>query len=326
LINEAINGIKNSLPGFFVVNQEECYKKILRANNICFLDTCFITRLITLAEKFDIYKAFETMAQGRDEGHIVFVLTGLVLYELKDSRESKLQSKNLELFESMNTNGFTLVVIDEELVCENINNYLGKTKVEWNALLANRLIENKANLSKLFSVMANSGDELQEAIYDGRVKNNRDTSFIVNLIGSIKERKSDKDSLAEELVAVSLFFIMELIKDSNRNAVFFCSHDLPAIDRLNKVSKTSFDEMTVSIKAVSFFTFVNYMVEQGNITDKEALIEVLRKTMAPSIAVLSLEDSLVQNTFEKMAIEDVADKMLSGVRLAYVGKAGKARE
>lgn len=326
MINETIVEITNSLPDFFIVDQEECYKKILRANNICFLDTCFITRLIVLAEKFDIYRAFEEMAQGRDEGHIVFVLTGLVLFELKDSKDSKLQARNLELFEAMNVHGYTFVVINEENVCENINNYLGKPKVEWNSLFIRRLIENKPNLSKLFSVMANSGDALQEAIYDGSVKNIKDTDFIVRLITSIKERKSEKDSLAEELVAVSLFFIMELIKDSNRNAIFFCSHDLPAIDRLNKVSKTSFDGMTAPIKAVSFFTFVSYMVEQGFISEKESLVGTLRKTMAPNISVLVMDDSLVQNTFEKMSIEDVADKMLAGVRMVYVGKAGKTKE
>ena len=323
MINETINEIKNSLPEIFIVNQEECYKKILRANNICFLDTCFVTRLIVLAEKFDIYKAFEEMAQGRDEEHIVFVLTGLVLYELKDSKESVLQAKNLKLFKSINANGFTIVVIDEETVCENINNYLGKPKVEWNTLLIRRLIENKANLSKLFSVMSNSGDAIQVAISDGSVRTIKEIDFIVRLISAVKERKNDKDSLAEELVAVSLFFILELIKDSNRNAIYFCSHDLPAIDRMNKVCKTSFDEVTTPIKAVSFFTFVNYMVERGCVPDKEALAEVLRKTMAPAISVLLLDDSLVQNTFEKMSIDDVADKMFSGVRLAYVGKAGK---
>ena len=320
MIKETIDQIKKTLPEYFITNQAEAFKILLRACSICFLDTCFVTRLNCVAEKSDIYTAFEKMAGGRDKESIVFVVTELVLYELKDSKESVLQSRNKALFDAINANGFTIILITEEEVCENINVYVSKPKVEWNNLLLKYLGENKANMSKLFSVMRNSGDTVQESIYNGSIRTVRETDFISRLIVEIKERKSPEDSLAEELIGVSLFFILELIKDSNRNAIYFCSHDLPAIDRFNKVIRTSFSRVEISIKTISFFSFVSYMVEQGLISDREYLVEVLKKTFGPVINVIEEDESIVQSTPEKKTVEEVAENMLNGLKLTYVGK------
>lgn len=320
LIRETINHIKESLPEYFITDQPEAFRILLRAKSICFLDTCFVSRLIFLAKEVDIYTAFEKMAGGRDKEDIVFVITELVLYELKDSKEPVLQSRNRELFKNINANGFTIIVITEESVCENINTYVSKSKAAWNSLLLKYLAENKANMSKLFSVMRDSGDSLQESIYDGTIGTVRQTDFIFELISGIKERKCPEDSLAEELIGVSLFFVLELIKDSNRNAIYFCSHDLPAIDRFNKVIRTSFSGVDISIKTISFFSFIAYMVENGLILDREYLVNILDKTFGKVLNVIETNESVIQPTPVQKSADEVSRDLIGGVKLVYVGK------
>ena len=89
---DCISEMISTSEGLFETDQERVVATILQAEKIFFLDTCFITKSFNI-ETTDLLKAFENIAGGKAKIKIVFVLTELVLYELKDSVENKLQEK-----------------------------------------------------------------------------------------------------------------------------------------------------------------------------------------------------------------------------------------
>ena len=97
---DCISEMISASGSLFETNQANVVASILQAEKIFFLDTCFITKSFNI-ETEDLLRAFENIAEGKEKSKIVFVLTELVLYELKDSVENKLQEKNEEFLGNM---------------------------------------------------------------------------------------------------------------------------------------------------------------------------------------------------------------------------------
>ena len=319
-VNESINRIKQSLPEYFVQNQTEVLRMILKSKHICFLDTCFVSRLRHLPDIMQAFAAAERIAGGTDAGSIVFVLSSLVLFEMKDSESHIVQRANMVLFDKANKYGFTFVVLDEEQVCDSINAYIQRTKIEWNKFFLERLSDNKANLTKLFTCLYNSDNTIYLDIANGKKKSDRNTDFICNTIRNIKDYKNEKDSLAEELIAVSLFFLLELLRESKRNIILFCSHDFPAINRINRVIRTSYFGEDIQVRPVSFFSFVEYMVMQDFINNQEELEAVMKKVLPDKMKVVVQEKLPIQSVPSYLTCDEVIENMMRKVHQNYVGK------
>lgn len=75
------------------------------------------------------------------------------------------------------------------------------------------LVENKANLCKLFSIMRDSANPVQQSIYDGTIRTVRKTDFISTLICPLKERKSSKDRIS--IKTISFFSFLTYMVDEN---------------------------------------------------------------------------------------------------------------
>ena len=226
-IKDCISQMISFSGNIFETDQERVIASILQSENVMFLDTCFITKSSHI-EKEGLFEAFEKIAGGKEKQKIVFVVTELVLYELKDSVSNVLQVKNQEFFEKMIEHGFCLFLLREETVFENIKTFMRYSSEKWNRIFSTLIHDNIANLS-----------------FNGLIRNDRrmpyygfsecgynvpaDRDYIKDIIVYLKNAKKSKDSMAEELICISLFSIFELTHGSTRNTYIFCTHDFGAV-------------------------------------------------------------------------------------------------
>lgn len=145
-IKDCISQMISSSGNIFETDQERVIASILQSENVMFLDTCFITKSSHI-EKEGLFEAFEKIAGGKEKQKIVFVVTELVLYELKDSVSNVLQVKNQEFFEKMIEHGFCLFLLREETVFENIKTFMRYSSEKWNRIFSTLIHDNIANLS-----------------------------------------------------------------------------------------------------------------------------------------------------------------------------------
>lgn len=317
-IAECISDMLSSIGDIFETNQEKVIKDILRAEKVVFLDTCFITKCHNLkAEK--TFEAFEMIAEGRDNNKIVFVVTELVLYELKDSAANELQAKNREYFEKMSNYGFTLLALKEESVCDNIRPFMSYSNKKWNEVFAGLIHDNVANLS--FNRLVRTDNRMP---YFGFSENDynvpADRDFIRDIILYLKNAKRNKDSMAEELVCTSLFLILELTHGSGHSEYIFCSHDFGAIARMNKAIQTSYPKMQEHFKKINVFGLVQFMIKNEIITYKDEAAEALRKIMGPSVRLIIGEDVPFAPTEKEISVEEAVEKMFDGERVELLGQ------
>lgn len=302
----------------FETNQRDVVASILRAEKIFFLDTCFITKSFNL-ETEDLLKAFENIAGGKEKSKIVFVLTELVLYELKDSAENKLQEKNKEFFHNLTEYGFCLLLLKEETICDNIRPYMSHSAEEWNRLFSHLIHDNIANLM----IGKRIGTDCRMPYYGFseigfHIPSN--SSFVEEIIVYLKNAKTSKDSMAEELIAISIFFIFELIRGSCRNEFIFCSHDFGAIARMNKFLQTSYSNMLCQFKSINVFSMVQYMVNEGILDSKEKVSDSLHKIMGDTVKLVIRNNLPFQSIEKKITIDEAVEMLFTNQTVDLLGR------
>lgn len=127
-----IEALKSNIPGFIILDQKSVCKKIIRARNVIWLDTCFITKIEFLPDRWKIFQAYEKMANGKSERDIVFVITELVLYELMDSDINVVHEKQVTFFTQMHEYGFCILLLNEETIHKNLELFL--ISPTWNGI------------------------------------------------------------------------------------------------------------------------------------------------------------------------------------------------
>ena len=303
--------------GLFETNQEEVITSILRAEKIVFLDTCFITKSSHM-ETGDLFRAFENIAGGKEKSKIVFVLTELVLYELKDSVADKLQEKNKEFFSNMAEYGFCMLLLKEETICDNIRPYMSYSVEDWNRRFSNLIHDNIANFT--FGKRIRTDCRMPYYGFSEMGFNIPNSSTFVNeIIVYLKNVKTSKDSMAEELISISLFFIFELIRGSFRNEFIFCSHDFGAIARINKSIQTSYANMLCQFKSINNFSIVQYMVNEGILDSKEKVLDSLRKIMGETVKLVIRNDLPFQSFEKTITIEEAVDMIFANQNVDLLG-------
>lgn len=315
---KCISEMISASEGLFEIDQTKVVASILRAEKVIFLDTCFITKSFNIETK-DLLNAFENIAGGKEESKIVFVLTELVLYELKDSAENKLQEKNEEFFSNMSKYGFCLLLLKEETVCDNIRPYMKYSVKDWNCLFSNLIHDNIANLTLGNRIRTDCRMPyygFSEIGFD--IPN--ESTFINGIIVYLKNLKTSKDSMAEELITLSLFFIFELIHGSSRNEFIFCSHDFGAITRMNKSLQTSYSNMLCQFKSINVFSIVQYMVKEGILNSKKDVLVSLHKIMGDTVKLVIRNDLPFQSIEKKITIEEAVEKLFANESIDLIGR------
>ena len=86
---ETISEIKATVSKLFVQDDKEVLQTILKSSHVVFLDTCFVSRVANDESTEKIVAFFKKI-------EAVFVVTDLLLYEMKDSKDNCLQVHLLE--------------------------------------------------------------------------------------------------------------------------------------------------------------------------------------------------------------------------------------
>lgn len=307
-IADMITSIEENARPIFEEEQEQVMKKIVRAETVFFLDTCFITRACCL-KKQDIQDGFETMAGGKEEKKLVLVVTELVLYELKDSQEDKLQEKPQKFFEELAGMGFCLVLLKEQCICECMRKYSSYETKQWNQYFAGLLSKNVAALSKLSSVVKNDEKMPYQGLLEWDFKVPGESEFIKNVIVHIKERKNAKDSLAEELMCICILFLMEVTRKLKEKRVIVCTNDMPAMSRMRKAVKASYPVSKISVGMMHTGALIHFLVQKGIMCQKAEIETALKTTMGERFTIMPQESYLVSAEIDVSA-GDLAEKML----------------
>lgn len=317
-IVDCISEIISSLGNIFETNQANVITSILQAKKVVFLDTCFITKSFNIGTEY-LFKAFEKIAGGKKPPKIVFVITELVLYELKDSATNVLQAKNKEFLEKMSDQGFVLLLLKEETVYENIRPFMSYPIEKWNEIFATLIHDNVANLS--FNNLVRTDSRMP---YFGFSKIGyhapSDSNFIKDIIVYLKNAKRSKDSMAEELICISLFSIFELTHGSMRNEYIFCTHDFGAVARMNKAIQTSYPNMQKQLKTINVFTIVQYMISEEIITSKEESLNALKKIMGDKVKLIIREDLPFSSIEKTITIEEAVEKIFNNEQVELAGR------
>ena len=316
---DCISDMISASGGLFETNQENVVASILQAEKIIFLDTCFITKSYNF-ETEDLLKAFEKLAGGKEKSKIVFVVTELVLYELKDSVENKLQEKNEKFFCDMSGYGFSLFLLKEEKVCENIRPYMSYSAEYWNRRFSNLIHDNIANLAFAGRIRTDSRMPYY-GFHEIGFNIPNTSSFVNDIIVYLKNLKTSKDSMAEELIVISLFFIFELVHGSSRNEFIFCSHDFHAIARMNKSLQTSYSKMVCQFRSITIFSIVQYMVSEGILDSKEKVLDPLRKIMGETVKLVIRNNLPFQPNEKETTIEEAVDMIFANEKIDLLGHA-----
>lgn len=315
---DCISEMISASGSLFETNQANVVASILQAEKIFFLDTCFITKSFNI-ETEDLLRAFENIAEGKEKSKIVFVLTELVLYELKDSVENKLQEKNEEFLSNMLEYGFCLLLLKEETICDNIRPYMAYSVEKWNRRFSNLIHDNIANLT-----LGNRIRTDRRMPYYGfsemgfNIPTN--STFVNEIIVYLKNAKTSKDSMAEELIVISIFFIFELIRGSFRNEFIFCSHDFGAIARMNKSLQTSYSNMLCQFKIINNFSMVQYMVNEGILNSREKVLDSLKKIMGDTVKLIIRNDLPFQAIEKKVTIDEAVEMLFENKKVDLLGR------
>ena len=192
---------------------------------------------------------------------------------------------------------------------------------DWNRLFSNFIHDNIALLTLGKRIRTDNRMPYYGFSEMGfHIPNNR--TFVNQIIVYLKNLKTSKDSMAEELIAISLFFIFELIRGSSRNEFIFCSHDFGAIARMNKSLQTSRSGMICRFNSINVFSIVQYMISEGILVSKEKVLDSLHTIMGDTVKLIIRNDLPFQPIEKKITIEEAVEMLFANKKVDFLGHEG----
>ncbi|MBE5860018.1 MAG: hypothetical protein E7301_07830 [Butyrivibrio sp.] len=314
---ETINAIEDSLPSCILKDQRIVCEKIISSKRVVFLDTCFMSSL-KFYEEQTLKESLSALFEGHDKDKVVFVISELVIYEARDPRNNKIQVYVSDIISILNEMKFAVVVLKEESFCELASEYFARGMEWWNNIFITRLRENKPYLTKLFGVIRSDNDCILSEKLELSAAKMKDPKMIEQVISQLKERKSDKDSLAEELICIVIFFILECFMDAPKKMVLFCSVDNQALARIRMSVSNSYSK-EACFENLHLFSLTQYMVKAGVLSDKRKVKTILSKTMPNTIKVIEKKDLPFCENEEILSLTEIVEGMFAGRVYQYKG-------
>lgn len=301
----------NDISEYAEIDEKKVVATILKSSIAFFLDTCFITRLRLLKED----KRYSYFSKFVDEGEdICFVITGMVLYELKDSQEDKIQEDSKVILEEMRQKGFKLVILLEERIISCLKDFTGYSAVEWKGIFDKTICENKAILRKFTSIVETDGKIIS-------IVNKKTVAFeaIENLIRGIKNHKKNKDSLADELIILCFVFLLRL---PGRTKYCYCTNDYPAIANLNKCMENTYRNSVSRVEKLDFFTLIRDLYFCGALLDddKEWVTKLIQVCIGDNIHVCENSKNGLEQVQKVFSAQKLVECFVIGLDIELVGK------
>lgn len=300
MVSDDIALLKLTIESIAETDEEKIKCYLFRTDNLLFLDTCFITHQNCLENVSYSYEILEELCGGTDLKHVLFVVTELVLYEMRD-KDKGINEKSFSYLKGLSEYGFTIVLVKEENILNMVSPYISKSAKEWNYLFWDKLNNSKPYLKRIMC-MADA------CRYEDKFDSN---TFIHNFLCDIKETKKSKDSLAEELIFVYMLFLLELIGNSSRKHIYFLSDDYPAITKLQKALNITNKNQSGNYEAISSFSLAQEMVRCEKITSVSKVEAFLIKTMSEPFHVLINKQPPYQPTEAIVSAHEVADYVVN---------------
>ena len=283
---------------------------ILQSTIAFFLDTCFISRLRYIKEDKRYLYFRNNWDGGKD---ICFVITGTVLYELKDSQEDKLQKENKVTLEDMTRQGFKIVVLCEEKIVSCLKEYSSYRATDWIGFFDQTVLDNKAVLRKISSVLE-TDKELAKCS-----KSDYNFVFLEKQLTGIKKRKDNKDSLADELIMICFMFFLKL---PGRTKYCYCTTDYYAIANLNKFIDNSCRRTCDRVERLDFFNLIKKLHLNADLSteDRKWIIELFRICFGENVRISKKREYGFVSVITLESIENLVGMLEDGIDISFEGQ------
>lgn len=317
---QEIEELVASIDDLVITDESKICCYLFQTNHLVFLDTCFVTHQSGYQRQTEVYEAFGKLCAGTDVKDVVFVLTEMVLYEMSQQSTGQIYEQSRTFLRGLKDFGCTIVLVKEENVLHMVTPYVQRSAEEWNAFLMEGICSNKALWTSIIGKTKNPEFAFCDVFsLVGTVP--REREFVHDFIVALKEHKTSKDSLAEELIFLYIIFLRVLLGDAKRKHMWFLSDDFSALARMKHIFENLEDGAWRNYEGIHSFRFVQYMHHLGMIQSKEELLGYLSSFMSEKVTVFVEKEPPFHPLRETKTLEECVDLIYEhGERLTLVGK------
>ena len=207
---------------------------MLVSEKVVFLDTGVISRIGKLKWETIGHSYIDAIIENTDPTNCVFVITEMVLYEIKDSGSNAVQKHNRDFIINMYRMGYKVVILREERVGETLNAYINMPVGELNDRFVKRVIDNRPFLRTVVNLI--SGESKWSGMLTDDYKAPTKSDYVSECINWLKNNKDNRDSLAEQIIAICVLILLDL---PGRSYYVFYTNDKKASVNFKKIIKAS---------------------------------------------------------------------------------------
>ena len=317
-----IRQIIGSLDNSYIVDQEKVTDLMLKSKVKVFLDTCFVSKLKHMGNKeiidgLNIY-ADENSVKKDD---IIFVITSMILYEMKEGEKNHIDPYIDSIIHDVCDNDYKVVILMEEEISKQLRQYVGVSGNSENVEFVSMMRLSSVYLTRLSIRIKDDKTLTYQGILETGGPVPKDNTFIENFLLEIKELKMNKDSLAEELIAISILMYARIWNIQKRGKqIVFCTNDYDAAMRVHACLKAGLSAENISFKKIYAFTFGQYLIEKGIITDLQYAKESLIKMVGSQILIFEDEEPPYGSFEIQVETGDMVEKIFNGDKVAFCAK------
>lgn len=320
---DSINEIINCLGDAFVVDQDQVAGLLIKTKAKIFLDTCFVSKLHSVTKE-ELLTGFRAYAEEHSlsESDVIFVITSMILYELKEGEKNQLDSFAKQLLEFFIGNGFRVVILKEEDIPRQIRKYINSSTKEYNKEFVHIMRDCSISLTRLSKRIKSDKSLSFQDILEMATPIPQETNFVEKYLMEIKELKMNKDSLAEELISISILMYSKIwnLQKKTNPTVIICTNDYDAAIRMQSSFKAGLDKTVISFKKIYAFTLVQYLIQKEVLTDVENSKEIMKKMVGEEVLVLEKEEP-PYGTFDTVEKTDsIVERIFNGENISFFAK------
>lgn len=232
--SEVIAELINDIDEYVVSDIRKAIDSILVSERVVFLDTGVISRIGKLNWETMGHTYIDAVIKNTNSANCVFVVTEMILYEIKDSENNVIQKYNRDFIMNMYRAGYMVVIMREEMTGETLKSYMNTSIAVLNDRFLKRIIDNRPFLRTVVNLL--SEDSTRSEMLTDDYKAPTTSDYIFECISWLKNNKENRDSLAEQIIAMCILMLLDL---PGRSSYVFYTHDNKASVNLKKIIKSS---------------------------------------------------------------------------------------
>lgn len=292
------------LEPYVTIETEEIVRAVIQTEKCYFYDTCAFRNHAMVSHPEFIFEYI------KKTGGIV-VITRCIMIELC-SGDKELWNEHIEYIKKMSQYGIQVLIMDEEETI-NILNACYSGIPQMNGMLSFAVKTVKSKAGTIESVLNNNRALKRDLLIEYE---NQDSSLAERFFKEVRENKSPQDNLGEELIAVCIHLLSNIMEMSEFKYILF-TDDRGAITLLGKVMHNV--EQHIKRKCISGITTAKlcWLMVLNNIVSKKEQIQDIIKSgnIDDSIKVYCSEKFELSPGERTMSIEEFAEKLINSKEL-----------